>query len=142
MPYIFFNSRKEMKKILILLTVLFSIGFSKDFIKLGNEAYDKNNYQKAAEFYQKACDEGIASGCATSGVLYAGGKGVRQDYQKAAEFLKKGCDGGIAMGCGNLGIVYAKQRNYSTAKEYYGKACDLNLPLACDRYKELNEKGY
>ena len=214
MPYIFFNSRKEMKKTLILLTVLFSIGFSKDFIKLGNEAYDKNNYQKAAEFYQKACDGGIASGCATSGVLYADGKGVRQDYQKAAEFLKKGCDGGdamgcfnlgylyaggkgvrqdyqkaaellkkscdggdakdctnlgvlyaegneirqdyqkaaellkkgcdggYAMGCGNLGIVYAKQRNYSTAKEYYGKACDLNLPLACDRYKELNEKGY
>ena len=178
MPYIFFNSRKEMKKTLILLTVLFSIGFSKDFIKLGNEAYDKNNYQKAAEFYQKACDGGIASGCATSGVLYADGKGVRQDYQKAAEllkkscdggdakdctnlgvlyaegneirqdyqkaaeFLKKGCDGGYAMGCGNLGIVYAKQRNYSTAKEYYGKACDLNLSLACDRYKELNEKGY
>ena len=131
-----------MKKTLILLTVLFSIGFSKDFIKLGNEAYDKNNYQKAAEFYQKACDGGIASGCATSGVLYADGRGVKQDYQKAAELLKKGCDGGYAMGCGNLGIVYAKQRNYSTAKEYYGKACDLNLPLACDRYKELNEKGY
>lgn len=106
MPYIFFNLRKEMKKTLILLTVLFSIGFSKDFIKLGDEAYDKNN------------------------------------YQKAAELLKKACDGGMAYGCGNLGIVYAKQRNYSAAKKYYGKACDLKLPLACDRYKELNEKGY
>lgn len=131
-----------MKKTLILLTVLFSIGFSKDFIKLGNEAYDKNNYQKAAEFYQKACDGGDAKDCTNLGVLYAEGNEIKQDYQKAAEFLKKGCDGGYAMGCGNLGIVYAKQRNYSTAKEYYGKACDLNLSLACDRYKELNEKGY
>ena len=142
MPYIFFNLRKEMKKTLILLTVLFSIGFSKDFIKLGDEAYDKNNYQKAAELYQKACDGGVALGCAASGTLYADGKGVRQDYQKAAELYQKACDGGMAYGCGNLGIVYAKQRNYSAAKKYYGKACDLKLPLACDRYKELNEKGY
>ena len=131
-----------MKKTLILLTVLFSIGFSKDFIKLGDEAYDKNNYQKAAELYQKACDGGVAMDCGILGTLYAEGSEIRQDYQKAAELLKKACDGGMAYGCGNLGIVYAKQRNYSAAKKYYGKACDLKLPLACDRYKELNEKGY
>ena len=102
----------------------------------------RQDYQKAAELYQKACDGGVAMDCGILGTLYAEGSEIRQDYQKAAELLKKACDGGMAYGCGNLGIVYAKQRNYSAAKKYYGKACDLKLPLACDRYKELNEKGY
>nr|WP_314734839.1 Sel1 repeat protein [uncultured Campylobacter sp.] len=33
-------------------------------------------------------------------------------------------------------------QNFSTAKEYYGKACDLGLQLGCDDYRKLNEKGY
>ena len=44
-----------MKRILVLLVVLFSIGFSKDLTELGYEAYVKGDYQKAAQLYQKAC---------------------------------------------------------------------------------------
>ena len=99
-----------MKRILVLLVVLFSIGFSKDLIELGSEAYDKGDYQKAAELLQKACDGGDVGGCFGLGVLYETGQGVRQ--------------------------------NFSTAKQYYGKACDLGLQLGCDSYRELNKKGY
>ena len=95
MPYIFFNSRKEMKKILILLTVLFSIGFSKDFIKLGNEAYDKNNYQKAAEFLKKACDGGVAMGCGSLGIVYA----KQRNYSTAKEYYGKACDLNLPLAC-------------------------------------------
>ena len=52
-----------MKRILVLLVVLFSIGFSKDITELGNEAYEKGDYQKAAQLYQKACDGGNMRGC-------------------------------------------------------------------------------
>ena len=50
-----------MKRILVLLVVLFSIvlffiGFSKDLTELGNEAYDKGDYQKVAQLYKKVCD--------------------------------------------------------------------------------------
>ena len=99
-----------MKKILVLLVVLFSIGFSKDLIELGSEAYDKGDYQKAAELWQKACDGGSAVGYFNLGVLYGNGQGIRQ--------------------------------NFSTAKQYFGKACDLGLQPGCDNYKKLNEKGY
>ena len=102
-----------MKRILVLLVVLFSIGFSKDLTELGDEAYDKGDYQKAAQLYQKAqkaCDGGDAADCNKLGFLYEVGKGVRQ--------------------------------NFSTAKQYYGKACDLGLQLGCDDYRMLNEKGY
>ncbi|EET79321.1 Sel1 repeat protein [Campylobacter showae RM3277] len=50
------------------------------------------------------------------------------------------------MGCASLGVLYeygqGVRQNFPTAKEYYGKACDLGLQLGCDNYRELNEKGY
>ena len=128
-----------MKRILVLLVVLFSIGFSKDLTELGNEAYYKGDYQKA-------CDSGEAGDCNNLGVLYENGQGVRQNYQKAAQLYQKGCDGGNALGCSNLGFLYENgqgvRQNFSTAKQYYGKACDLGLQLGCDNYRKLNEKGY
>ena len=135
-----------MKRILVLLVVLFSIGFSEDLIESGNEAYDKGDYQKAAQLYQKACDSGEAFGCTSLGFLYENGQGVRQNYQKAAELYQKACDSGNAGGCFKLGYLYKNgqgvRQNFSTAKQYYGKACDLGLQLGCDDYRRLNEKGY
>ena len=135
-----------MKRILVLLVVLFSIGFSEDLIESGNEAYDKGDYQKAAQLYQKACDSGEAGGCFGLGLLYQSGQGVRQDYQKATEFYQKACDGGDAVGCSILGSLYQNgqgvRQSFSTAKQYYGKACDLRFQLGCDNYRMLNEKGY
>ena len=135
-----------MKRILVLLVVLFSIGFSKDLTELGYEAYNKGDYQKAAELWQKACDSGEAWGCAILGVLYQNGQGVKQNYQKAAQLYQKACDGGSAVGYFNLGVLYGNgqgiRQNFSTAKQYFGKACDLGLQPGCDNYKKLNEKGY
>ena len=129
-----------MKRLLVLLVVLFSIGFSKDLIESGNEAYNKGDYQKAAELYQKACDGGDAGGCLNLGVLYKIGQGVKQDYQKAAQLSQKACDSGEAKGCFNLGVLYDKDgQSFSTAKQYYGKACDLGLQSGCDKYRKLNE---
>ena len=135
-----------MKRILVLLVVLFSVGFSKDLVELGIEAYDKGDYQKAVQLYQKACDGGEARGCFSLGFLYQNGQGVKQDYQKAAELYQKACDGGHAVGCSILGVLYTGgqgvRQNFSTAKQYYGKACDLGLQSGCDGYRTLNEKGY
>jgi len=131
-----------MKRILVLLVILFSIGFSKDLVESGREAYNKGDHQKAAELFQKACDGGEATGCHNLGFLYADGQGVKQDYQKAAELFKKACDGKVALGCSNLGFLYENgqgvKQNFSTAKQYYGKACDLGLQLGCDNYRRLN----
>ena len=90
-----------MKRIFVLLVVLFSVGFSEDLFELGIEAYKKGDYQKAAELYQKACDGGSADGCSNLGVLYAKGRGANQDYQKAAELYQKACDLGDRLGCDN-----------------------------------------
>ena len=47
------------------------------------------------------------------------------------------------MGCIGLAVLYKNGKgiwqNFSTAKEYYGKACDLGLQSGCDKYRKLNE---
>ena len=89
-----------MKRILVLLVVvLFSIGFSKDLTELGNEAYYKGDYQKAAQLYQKACDGGEAFGCAILGTSYKNGQGVRQNFSTAKQYYGKACDLGLQLGC-------------------------------------------
>ena len=134
-----------MKRILVLLVVLFSIVFSKDLIESGNEAYKKGDYQKATQLFQKACDSGEAGGCLGLGLLYKNGQGVNQDYQKAAQLFQKACDSGVAEGCFNLGALYGNgqgvKQNFSTAKQYCGKACDLGIQIGCDWYRKLNERG-
>ena len=134
-----------MKRILVLLVVLFSIGFSKDLIESGFEAYKKGDYQKAVQLLQKACDSGEARGCLGLGILYANGQGVRQDYQKVAQLYQKACDSREAVGCFGLGLLYQNgqgvRQNFSTAKQYYGKACDLGIQKGCDLYRKLNERG-
>ena len=117
-----------MKRVFVLLVILFSVGFSKDLTELGSEAYKKGDYQKAAELYQKACDSGEARGCSNLGVLYDEGQGVKQDYQKAAQLYQKGCDEGNSLGCFNLGLLYKEgqgvKQDYQKAAQLYQKVCE------------------
>lgn len=46
----------------------------------------------------------------------------------------------------NLGVMYANgegvRQNKTTAKEWFGKACDNGTQQGCDEYRKLNETGY
>lgn len=62
------------------------------------------DYAKAAELFEKACNEGDAWGCYVLGNMYEYGRGVRQNNQTALEYYGKACDLGDQLGCEN----YAK----------------------------------
>lgn len=132
-----------MKRIFVLLAVLFSVGFSENLTKLGAEAYNKGDYQKTLDLWQKACDEGNALGCGGLGILYKNGIGVKQDYQKAAHFYQKACNGGEALGCGVLGTLYKNgqgvEQDYQKAAQLYKKACDMGKANGCNNLKELTK---
>ena len=101
-----------MKRILVLLVVLlvvlFSIGFSKDLVELGKEADEKGDYQKAAELWQKACDSGEARGCSNLGFLYEKGQGVKQNFSTAKQYYGKACDLGFQLGCDKYRMLNEK----------------------------------
>ena len=50
------------------------------------------------------------------------------------------------MGCYNVVAMYGNgqgvQQNKTTAKWYFGKACDFGDQEGCDYYRKLNEQGY
>ena len=74
-------------------------------------SYDEGNggaqdFQRARELYQKACDGEDMTGCAGLGRLYALGQGGARDYQRAQELYRKACDRGELLGCRFLGSLY------------------------------------
>ncbi|RAX55227.1 hypothetical protein CCY99_00575 [Helicobacter sp. 16-1353] len=64
------------------------------------------------------------------------------DDSKVTEFYKKACDKQHGKSCFYLGAMYYKgkgvRQDYSKAKEYFGKACDLGSQDGCDEYRDLN----
>jgi len=52
-----------------------------------------------------------------------------EQYSEAFPFCQEACNLNNGLGCSNLGLVYSNgqgvRQNYQTAKEYYGKACNL-----------------
>ena len=69
-----------------------------------------------------------------------------KQYREALPFCQEACNLNYGQGCNNLGTIYhdgqGVRQNFQTAKEYFGRACDLGVQKGCDNYRMLNEKGY
>ncbi len=104
------------------------------------------SYEKALQYFQKACDLGGAYGCAGAGELYYEGQGTKKDLNYAVKLYTKSCELDHMRGCISLGEIYESgigvKQNLSKAKELYKKVCDFGYQDTCDKYKELKEMGY
>ena len=116
-----------MKKELLILMAC-AVMAQAGFIKEGMEAKESGDHQKLVEIYDKACNEGKASGCYNLGVLYSEGTGnVAKDTAKAVQLYEKACSADFASACYNLGVAYAGglsvKQDFAKAKEFYEKSC-------------------
>ncbi len=94
--------------------------------------YNASWYSEALPLCQKTCDLNGGEGCTYLGILYAEGKGVKQDYQKAITYFEKACNKNSEAGCYNLGDVYVSaMKDYQKARSYYEKACNLHVRDGC-----------
>lgn len=59
----------------------------------------RQDYTKAAHWFEKAANQGNADAQYMLGLMYAKGEGVRQNYIVAKEYFGKACDGGLQKGC-------------------------------------------
>jgi len=96
--------------------------------KLGKYYYDKEDYDKAIEYWQKAADQQYLDAQCYLGECYHDGKGVKKNYTKALEYLRKAVDQGHINAHSILGSYYLKgdgvKRNYTKALEYLQKAAE------------------
>ena len=108
-------------------------------------AKNKNDYENAAKFFNKACGLGYEKSCYNLGVLYLNSKGVSQNLSKAKKLFENSCKSGIGESCYHLGLIYQKalgvKQDYSMAREFFEKSCDKGYGAACSSLGELYRDG-
>ncbi len=72
------------------------------------------DYQKAAEWFQKAADQGFAQAENRVGELYEAGRGFTHDEAQAYQWFKKAADQGLAAAQYNLASMYEFGRGVHT----------------------------
>ena len=55
--------------------------------------------EKAARYYQQACDMGSQAGCYNLGIMYENGRGVPRDRAKAGDLYQAACTAGAKTAC-------------------------------------------
>ena len=84
-------------------------GFVEDQAALGLMYYNgegvRQDYAKAAEWYEKSANQGYANAQFDLGLMYGKGLGVRQNRVIAKEWIGKSCDNGFQKGCDGYRIL-------------------------------------
>jgi TPR repeat protein len=70
-----------------------------ELFNTGMEAYNKGEFPKAQGIFEKACNANTYEACASLGLMYQQGKGVKKDPKKGTELLTKACKGGVKSAC-------------------------------------------
>jgi len=96
---------------------------------------------KAAEYFQRACDFGSVEGCGNLAAMMTQGRGVEYDPARASVLLKTSCNSGHMASCYNLGEMYrvgvGVKVDFFSAKSYFKKACGGSFMEGCDALDRL-----
>jgi uncharacterized protein len=91
--------------------------------------------EKAATLFDRSCEQGLAVGCTSLGLMYIDGRGVPHDDSQAAAYYRRGCDGGETVACTNLGFMYESGRGVlrddGIAATLYQRGCDGGEVVGC-----------
>ena len=98
------------------------------------------------EAIKSLAEQGEAKWQAVLATRYKYGWGVPKDRAKYLYWLNKAIDQDYIFAQLEMGEIYEVgdfvRQNKSTAKEWYGKACDGGYVYGCQSYRRLHELGY
>jgi|GEM_PF-1142456 len=88
------------------------------------------NYELAAQWYEKAAQQGLAVAEYRLGSLYEKGLGVGKDMQRAKDLYQRAAEKGNTRAMHNLGVLAAEggKPNYTSAALWFGKAAEYGIP--------------
>ena len=89
---------------------------------IGRIYYSQNDYEEAAEWYERAAVIGHADAQCQLGRMYDMGEGVVENEKKAVEWYREAAEQGHADGQYWLGLRYSLELDYFEAAEWYQKA--------------------
>ena len=87
------------------------------------------NYELAAQWYEKAAQQGLAVAEYRLGSLYEKGLGVGKDMQYAKDLYQRAAEKGNTRAMHNLGVLAAEggKPNYTSAALWFGKAAEYGI---------------
>jgi TPR repeat protein len=113
--------------VLLALLLTFSALANENF-SAGITAYLGKAYFNAFTLFTKAANQGHAGAQYNLGLMYAAGRGVKQDYAQAVAWYQKAANQGYANAQYNLGVRYANgqgvKQDYAQAVAWYQKAAN------------------
>ena len=103
------------------------------------------NYERAAFWFRRAADQGIANAAYNLGVLYQQGLGQEQDLQKALDWYRRAAQMGHPEAQYNLGIAYIEgvgtRYNPALAAAFFQKAAFAGIVEAAYNLGLILENG-
>lgn len=138
------------KRISILISTVMVVavvyGQSADqWLKQGNDYYEKQQFSKAVESYQKAAEAGSLEGQFNLGYALYNGEGIDKDYATAAMWFKRAARKGFAKAQYNLAYCYMYGRgvpiDYDKALKNLTDAANNGNQNAQLTLAECYEKG-
>ena len=98
--------------------------------RIGWEALQDGDFEKAVEVWQPLAERGDARAQTNLGTMYSKGDGVEQDEQVAVEWFSKAAEQGFAPGQHALGLMYANgqgvEQDFVTAYAWLALAAVQN----------------
>lgn len=104
----------------------------------------EQDYEKANEFYNEACEAEDGYGCFSIGFSHEIGLGIEQDSQRALEFYKKSCRYGNQSGCDAKEWLTDKNiiKIFNLNEAKFKRECQKGDAACCYLSGLLYEKGW
>ena len=142
-----FSKLSSFLSVAIISSSLLTVGCSKEDnlqeLAQCKVKISESNFTEAFKYCKKAAEQGEVHAQYNLGIMYANGRGVKQDLFNAKEWYQKAAEQGYADAQYSLGFMYryghGVRQNYTKAKEYFGLACDNKNQNGCDMYRKLNQ---
>ncbi len=107
----------------------------------GWAAYERGDYQLAAELIRPYAEDGDPEAQFKLGRMYQEGQGVQKDHAEAAKWYRRSAEAGQPFAQNNLGVMYKNGRGveqdnvqayfwFSLAAKYYLEFEEMNLERA------------
>ena len=92
------------------------------------------DFERAAEWYEKAAEQGVAAAQYNLGVIYANGQGVPQNVTEARQWFAQAAEQGVAQAEDSLGYFYGSgqgiPKNFAEAEKWYRRAAEKGIASA------------
>ena len=129
----------------LMTVVAVSAQTGDQWLKQGNDFYEKQQFSKAVECYQKAAEAGSLEGQFNLGYALYNGEGIDKDYATAAMWFKRASRKGFAKAQYNLAYCYMYGRgvpiDYDKALRNLSEAANKGVKNAQLTLAECYEKG-